>query len=137
MQLAPYLSFDGRCEEAFRFYAEALGGTVTFMQTFGDSPMAGETPPGWHAKVMHATLTLGSQTVMGSDAPPDQYQAPQGLYVSIGLTDAAAGERIFAALAEGGAIHVPYSKTFWSPGFGMVVDRFGIPWMVNVEGEPA
>lgn len=137
MQIAPYLNFDGRCEEAFTFYAATLGATITFMQTHGDSPMAAQTPPEWQGKIMHATLTLGNYTVMGSDAPPDHYQAPQGTYVSIGLTDAVEGERIFSALAEGGTVHVPFSKTFWSPGFGMAVDRFGIPWMVNVEGPAA
>jgi PhnB protein len=99
--------------------------------------MAAQTPPEWKSKVMHATLTLGSYTVMGSDAPPDHYQRPQGTYVSIGLTNPVEGQRIFTALTAGGTVTMPFGSTFWSPGFGMVVDRFGIPWMVNVEGQPA
>ncbi len=135
MQFAPYLSFDGRCEEAFRFYASTFGGTITFMQTFGESAMADQTPAEWHGKIMHATMTVGGETIMGSDAPPERYDQPQGFYVSIGPADAADGRRLFSALARGGTIHMPFESTFWSAGFGMLVDRYGIPWMVNVEGQ--
>ena len=90
-------------------------------------------PADWGDKVMHATLTFGDQVLMGADAPPSRYAKPQGLTISVGLSDPAEGERIFKALAEGGAIVMPFGKTFWSPGFGMATDRFGIPWMVNCE----
>lgn len=135
MELAPYLNFDGSCREAFRFYADLLGGTVTFMQTFGESPM--DAPPGWQDKVMHATMTVGAQRLMGSDAPPQHYQRAQGTYLSIGLKSLAEGERVFTALADGGTVEMPFGKTFWSPGFGSVVDRFGTRWMINVEGAAA
>lgn len=130
MELAPYLNFDGSCREAFQFYATLLGGTVIFMQTFGESPMT--APPGWGDKVMHATIAVGSQRLMGSDAPPQRYNRPQGTYVSMQLTSRSEGERIFQALSDGGQVEMPFSETFWSPGFGMVVDRYGIPWMINV-----
>jgi PhnB protein len=135
MELAPYLNFDGSCREAFGFYADLLGGTIAFMQTFGESPV--DAPPGWHDKVMHATLTLGADRLMGSDAPPQHYHRPQGTYVSLQLKTRQDGERIFKAFADGGTVEMPFTETFWSPGFGMVVDRFGIPWMVNVEAQPA
>jgi PhnB protein len=86
---------------------------------------------------MHATVTIGSHRVMGSDAPPGRYEPPAGTYVSVQLGSQPDGERVFKALADGGTVEMPFAKTFWSPGFGMVTDRFGIPWMINVEGEPA
>ena len=136
MKITPYLNFDGDCEAAFAFYAKALGGTITFKQTYGESPMAAHGGPAWQHKIMHTSLAVGDQVIMGADAPPDRYKAPQGLQVSIGLTDATEGERMFTALAEGGTVQMPYQKTFWSSGFGMLVDRFGTPWMVNTEGQP-
>jgi PhnB protein len=131
MQFVPYLNFDGRCADAFDFYASTLGGQVTFKQTFGESPMNGGVSPDWSGKIMHATVAVAGQTIMGSDAPPERYHPPQGFYVSIHVSDPAEGQRIFDALARGGKVHMPYEKTFWSPGFGMLEDRFGIPWMVN------
>jgi PhnB protein len=82
---------------------------------------------------MHATLSVGDETLMGADSPPGRYQQPKGMNVSIHVKDTAEGERIFNALAENGNITMPFEKTFWSPGFGMCVDQFGIPWMVNTE----
>ena len=131
MEVSPYLNFDGRCAEAFRFYEERLGGRLEFLQTHGDSPMREHVPPAWHDKVMHARLVLGGQALMGCDAPPDHYATPQGLTVSITADTTVEAERIFTALAEGGRTTMPFAQTFWSAGFGMAVDRFGIPWMVN------
>jgi PhnB protein len=133
MKLSPYLNFNGQCAAAFDVYAKCFGGTITFMQTFGESPMKDQVPADWHDKIMHTTLTIGDTALAGADAPPAHYAQPQGIQVSISIGDPAEGERIFKALAENGTITVPFEKTFWSSGFGMVVDRFGIPWMVNCE----
>jgi PhnB protein len=133
MELSPYLNFNGQCAEAFKFYEQCLGGKIVFMQTHGESAMKDQTPPDWQDKIMHATLKVGSQVLMGSDAPPAHYAAPQGIYVSISLPDPADGERIFNALADRGKVNMPFQKTFWAAGFGMLVDRFGTPWMVNCE----
>lgn len=133
MHLNSYLNFKGECETAFKFYEKCLGGKIVGMMTHGDSPMAGQVPPDWAKEIMHARLVVGDQALMGSDAPPDRYQAPQGFYVSISVPTPADADRVFNALAEKGAVQMPIQKTFWSARFGMLVDRFGIPWMVNCE----
>jgi PhnB protein len=133
MQLNAYLSFNGQCEAAFKFYERLLGGKVTFMMTWGESPMKDQFPPELQKQIMHATLTVGDGLLMGADPPPDRYEKPQGISVSINLKDTAEGKRIFNGLAEGGTVHMPFQETFWAAGFGMCVDRFGIPWMVNCE----
>jgi len=133
MQINPYLSFNGDCEEAFKFYEQCLGGKIEFMMTHEQSPMAGETPAEWLKKIMHARLSVGDQVLMASDAPPGRYETPRGLWVSLGIKNAADADRIFAALAAGGAVCMPIAETFWAERFGMVVDRFGIPWMINCE----
>ncbi|HEY0511927.1 MAG TPA: VOC family protein [Thermoanaerobaculia bacterium] len=133
MQMSPYLNFNGQCEEAFKFYEQCLGGKIEMMQTFGDSPMADQAPPDWRDKIMHARLVVGDHALMGSDAPPERFQQPQGFYVSLAPKGAAEGERIFNALAENGTVQMPFQETFWAAGFGMLVDRFGIPWMLNCE----
>jgi PhnB protein len=132
LKLVPYLSFDGQCEEAFKLYETCLGGKITFMQTYGDSPMAEQTPPELHKRVMHATLAVGDQVLQGSDAPGG-YQKPQGFTIAIALSDAAEAERIFKALSENGEVQMPLEETFWAMRFGMVIDRFGTPWMINCE----
>jgi PhnB protein len=133
MDLNPYLLFDGRCAAAFKFYAKTLGGKIVAMQTHGDSPMKDQVAPDWQDKILHAKLVVGDKTLMGSDAPPANYERPKGIQVSISLTDATEAERIFKELADSGKVTLPFQKTFWSPGFGMTVDRFGIPWIVNCE----
>jgi PhnB protein len=131
MELSPYLLFNGQCEEAFKFYEQCLGGKIVMIQTHGESPMKDQVPPDWRDKIIHVRLTVGDQALMGSDAPPSHYAAPQGMSVSITVGAAADAERIFNALAENGKVNMPFQKTFWSSGFGMAVDRFGIPWMVS------
>ncbi|MEO8480998.1 MAG: VOC family protein [Acidobacteriota bacterium] len=133
MQLTAYLNFPGQCREAFTTYERILGGKITFIQTHGESPMKDSVPADWQDKVMHATLQVDGSTLMGSDAPPEHYQKPQGFYVSIGMKSHDEGARIFRELSEGGRVNLPFDKTFWSPGFGMLVDRFGIFWMVNCD----
>src|SRR4051794_39985639 len=133
MRIAPYLNFSGNCAEAFRFYEQALGGEITFMQTHGDSPMRDQTPADWHDAVMHVSLTVGDQVLMGSDAPPSYYEKPQGFSVSLGMKDPAEAERIYQALAEGGQVKMELQETFWAARFAMLVDRFGTPWIINCE----
>lgn len=131
MELGPYLNFDGQCAAAFERYAEVLGGRIEMMQTHGESPMKAHVPAEWHDKVIHARLALADGVLMGSDTPPAHYSPPQGIHASISVPALAEAERIFMALAESGQITMPFQKTFWSSGFGMLTDRFGIPWMVN------
>jgi PhnB protein len=133
MQLNPYLLFNGNCAEAFKFYEETLGGKIEGLHTYSGSPGAEHAPPEWGDKVMHATIAIGDQKLMGSDPPPGHYEPPKGMSVSISLNDPDKGERIFNALADGGTTIMPFGKTFWAAGFGMCTDRFGIPWMVNCE----
>jgi PhnB protein len=133
MQLNPNLNFNGQCEAAFKFYEQCLGGKIQTMMTWGDSPMAAQVPSEWRDRIIHTTLIVGEGALLGCDAPPDRYEAPRGFSVTIQVKDAAEGERIFQALAENGTVQMPFQKTFWSAGFGMCVDRFDIPWMVNCE----
>ena len=130
MKFTPYLNFNGNCADAFKFYEGVFGGKIVFLQTHAQSPMKDQVPPDWQDKVLHVNLDVNGQALMGSDAPPGHYAKPQGLYVTISV-DPEAGERIFSALAENGKVTMPFGKTFWSSGFGMVVDRFGTPWMVD------
>jgi PhnB protein len=128
-----YLIFNGRCEEAFTFYGKCLGGKIDSMMTFGDSPMADQAPANWGKKIMHARMTVGSTVLMGSDGPPDRYEEPRGFSLSVGIKDPAEAERMFNELAAGGSVQMPIQQTFWAAKFGMLVDRFGIPWMINCE----
>jgi PhnB protein len=133
MQVNPYLAFNGKCEEAFTHYAKVLNGKILFKMTNAESPMADKTPPEQRNRIMHATLQVGDRLIMGADAPPNYYTKPGGFSVSINCKDVAEAERVFKALADGGEVKMPLQKTFWSPGFGMFIDRFDIPWMVNVD----
>lgn len=133
MQLNPYLSFNGQCEAAFTYYAQVLGGTNVAMATYGDSPMADEVSSDWRNKIMHARLVVGDKVLMGSDNPPGHPSETKGFCVALGIDDPAEAERIFNALADNGQVQMPIQETFWAIRFGMLVDRFGIPWMVNCE----
>jgi PhnB protein len=133
MKLNPYLAFDGRCREAFAFYEKALGGKIAFIQTMGESPMAANMPAEAHGRVMHVTLHVGDQVLQGADAPPGQFTKPAGFCVALHVDDAAQGERVFNALATDGQVQMPFQATFWAKGFGMLVDQFGTPWIVNAE----
>jgi PhnB protein len=133
MQLSTYLSFKGDCEAAFKFYERCLGGKIEMKMTFGESAMADQVPPSFRNQIAHMRIRVGDSLLMGSDAPPDRYQEPKGVFVSIGVDAAADAERIFAQLAEKGSVQMPMAKTFFAERFGMVIDRFGIAWMVNCE----
>jgi PhnB protein len=131
MKLNTYLVFDGRCKEAFEFYAGVLGAKIESMLTHRGTPAEGMVAPEWADKIMHARLSVGSSLLMGSDAPPDRYKTPHAFSVNIGIDEVADAERIFHALSEGGKVGMPIQQTFWATRFGMVTDRFGIPWMIN------
>ena len=134
MQMSPYLSFNGQCEAAFTFYEQVLGGTPGPMFRYTGSPFAGQVSADWADKIMHGSITIAGVVVQGADVTPEQYEAPKGISLSLQIPDADEGNRVFRELAEGGRIVMPFEATFWAAGFGIVVDRFGIPWLVNCEG---
>lgn len=131
MQLTPYLTFNGNCEEAFRYYEKHLRGKIEAMIPHEGTPAEEHVPANWKKKIMHARLVVGDAALMGSDAPPQHYSKPQGVSVSINVDDLKEGERMFHALADGGTTTMPFAETFWAKGFGMCTDRFGTLWMVN------
>ena len=131
MQVNPYLSFDGNCDAALKFYQKVLGARIEDSFPYGDGNPEMQTPPGWKDKIMHARLTIDDEVIMASDAPPGHFQKPQGFHVSLQVEDPTDAERRFKALSDGGTVTMPFGKTFFSKGFGMGIDQFGIPWMVN------
>ncbi|MBB3226518.1 PhnB protein [Luteibacter sp. Sphag1AF] len=140
MKLNPYLMFNGNCEEAFNFYQKALSGEITMLSRYGDMPQEeggggegpGPIPPEFLDRIMHMRIVVKGQTLMGSDVHPRfGYKGIQGCSVALGFNDVAEAERVYKALSEGGKIEMPFAPTFWSEGFGMFEDKFGVPWMVN------
>lgn len=135
MQIQPYLFFDGRCEEAVEFYRRALGAEVTMFMRYKDSPeppAPGMIPPGAEDKVMHTSLRIGDTTLMASDGQCTGQSSFHGFSLSLTAPSEAEAERLFASLADGGRVQMPLTKTFFSPRFGMVADRFGVSWMILV-----
>ncbi len=133
--IQPYLFFNGRCEEAVEFYRKALGAEVETTMRFKDSPephQPGTIPPGFENKIMHTSFRIGQTTVMASDGCSAEGPSFQGFSLSLSVPSESEAERAFAALAEAGQVRMPLTKTFWSPRFGMVADRFGIGWMIAV-----
>lgn len=135
MQVQPYLDFGGRFDEAMAFYGQVMGAKVTFLMRYKDTPPGGGEPPSaaWAEKVMHANVQIGDSQIMASDGREGQTPAFSGFTLSVGYVPNAEGKRIFDALSEGGQVIMPYQKTFWAEGFGMVVDKFKMTWMVNCE----
>ena len=134
-QVQPYLFFDGRCEEAIEFYKGALGAKVDMMMRFKDSPEPvppGMCPPGSDDKVMHAALRIGNTVVMASDDMAGGKPEFKGFSLSVNAANEAEADKVFAALGKGGKVTLPLGKTFYSPRFGMVTDKFGVGWMVIV-----
>lgn len=134
MAIEPYLFFNGRCEEAIEFYKKALGAEVLMTMRYKESPEPpppGVVPQGWENKVMHATLRVGEGTLMASDGCSEGGTF-QGFSLSLSLRDESEAKSAFSALSEGGQVQMPLGKTFWSPCFGMVTDRFGVAWMITV-----
>ena len=137
MHIEPYLFFNGRCEEAIAFYKRALGAEVLMLMRNNEAPEPappGMLLPGSEDKVMHATLRIGASNLMLSDGRCDGKPVFNGFSLSIDAANEAEADRLFAALADGGTVQMPLAKTFWSPKFGMVADRFGVGWMVSVAG---
>ena len=136
MQVQPYLFFDGRCEEAVEFYRSALGAEVTMLMRWKDCPEPGDcsmVPPGSENKVMHTSFRVGDTIVMASDGRCTGQPNFQGFALSIAAQTVADADRLFRALADGGQVQMPLTKTFFSPRFGMVADRFGVSWMIITE----
>jgi len=133
MQLNPYLNFNGQCQAAFKFYAQVLGGKIEAMIPHAGTPAEEHVPAEWHDKIMHARMTVGDTVLMASDSPPEHYKEPKGFSVALHIKDPADAERVFHALAKNGSVQMPIQQTFWAVRFGMLVDQFGIPWMVNCE----
>ena len=136
MQVQPYLFFNGRCEEALKFYGEKLGAQVLFQMRFSDAPPNPQQPirPGTENKIMHSTIRIGSTELMASDGNCDDTPGSgthTGYGLSITVDDPLQGEKTFNAMCEGGNVVMPWQATFWSTGFGMVVDKFGVMWMVT------
>ncbi len=131
-QFEPYLSFNGNCADAMRFYERALGGKIEMMMKFSEGPPQPGQPPMQGDGIMHASMTLDGCRLMASDNPPGMsYEPMKGITVSLAYQTADEGRKIFDALADGGRVIMPFGRTFWADGFGMVVDKFGAPWMVN------
>ena len=138
MQLNPYLIFNGNCAAAFKFYEKCLGGKIVMMMTHAEAPsddQARQVPTAWRDKIMHVRMNVGDVALMGSDAPAEFYEEKKGFSVSLTVDTPADAERIFAALSDKGTVRMPMQQTFFALRFGMVVDQFGTPWMVNCEGE--
>ncbi|QND53130.1 VOC family protein [Phyllobacterium sp. 628] len=131
MNINAYLNFNGQCEEAFNVYAKVLGGTIQALIRFDEAPEGGQMPPETAKQIMHVMMTVGQNALMGSDAPPPYFEKPQGMHVALHLDTAEEADRVFAALSDGGKITAPIGETSWAIRFGMLVDRFGTPWIIN------
>jgi PhnB protein len=136
MQVNPYLFFDGNCEAAFTLYAQTLRGEIEMLMRYGDAPDS-DANPAIADRVIHVCLKFGGQRLMGSDACPPQhpYTRVEGFFVCVNVDSAAEAKRIYDAFAEGGRVLAPLDKTFFSEAWGMLVDRFGTPWMINCQKE--
>ena len=135
MVIQPHLAYTGNCEEALNFYKSVLGGDITFIMRHGESPMKDQVPVDWHQKVMHATFTADGASIMACDRPPGM-PGPNGfcgITLSIAGKDVASSKVVHKGLADGGQITLPFGPTFWAKGFGMLVDKYGVSWMVNSE----
>ena len=133
MEVSAYLSFKGDCEEAFKCYEEVLGAKPGLLFRYADSPMVDVVPEGWDSKIMHGSVKIGGKLLEGADVPPEKYEKPQGFSLSLSVPTPDEAEKVFEKLGIGGRVVYPIAKTFWSERFAMIVDRFGIPWMINCE----
>ena len=133
MELNPYLNFNGQCATAFKFYERVLGGKIIAMMTGADMPKASGMGKDWEGKIIHARLQVGDKLLMGSDSPPGHFESAKGFHVTLGIATPAEAERVFKALSAGGKVTMPIQETFWARRFGMLVDKFGTPWMINCE----
>lgn len=131
MQSCPHLGFPGTCEEALHFYEQTLGAKIQYISRYQETPMAAQVPPEFGGKIIHAAFTIGDSRIMAADAPPDRYSKAHGIAITLESASPEEAEKAFQALTAGGEVHMPFQKTFWSPGFGAGRDKYGIPWMVN------
>jgi PhnB protein len=131
MRISIHLIFDGDCAAAFELYRNLFGGELTTLMKFGDSPLADTVEPRFRDRILHATLKLGDQELLGADVLPRDYLRPQGFSILLSQPTLADAKRVFDALADGGRVHLPFQKVFWAEGFGVVVDRFGVSWEVT------
>ena len=133
--IQPYLFFNGRCEQAVEFYRKAVGAQVDMMMRYKESPEPpppGRIPPGFENKIMHTSFRIGATTVMASDGCSAESPKFEGFSLALSVSSEAEADRVFAGLSDGGKVEMPLMKTFWSPRFGMLTDRFGIGWMISV-----
>jgi PhnB protein len=131
MSLSFHIGFNGQCQEAFEFYAEHLQGTIGTMLQFKDSPAAKNTPADWQDKIVHANISIDEVELAGADVMPEQYQKPKGFCLLLGVDTESRVDSVFNQLSIDGEIIFPPQKTFWSPRYAIVVDRFGVPWKIN------
>lgn len=136
MKLIPYLNFDGDCEAAFEFYERVLGGKIGDKMTWEASPEENNISSSRAHQIMHMNMTLGDQEIMGTDAPPEYFEEPKGTSVLLAIDDPERAESVFTALGENGTVKMPIQETFWAARFGMLVDQFGTPWMINCDKTP-
>lgn len=135
MRINPYLSFNGNCEAAFKFYAKNLEGKVAYQVSYAESPMASKVPADWGGKILHATLMVKDQVIGGADCFPGQYEKPQGISVTLDIESPEEADRVYKALSQNGEIQMECQETFWARRFAMFTDQFGTPWMINC-GKP-
>jgi PhnB protein len=131
VRVNPYLSFDGQCEVALRFYQRCLGGEIVFMMTYDQSPSATQVPNEWGKRIYHATFTFGQQTLGAADAPPGAYRVPQGFSLMIETDEPDEADRLFEMFSENATVQMPIEETAWARRFGVLTDQFGIPWMIS------
>lgn len=131
MSLSFHLDFKGQCQDAFEYYAEHLGGAIGMMLKYKDSPASSSVGADWQNKVVHANISLEGVELAGADLPPEQYRAPSGFYLLLGASTEERVQSIFDCLADNGKVIMPPQKTFWSPCYAIVVDRYGVPWKIN------
>lgn len=136
MKVAPYIHFDGQCREAFEFYAATLGGRMNMLMTYADAPVPTHVSEAEKGRVMHCSLSVGDDIIMGSDAPPGMFEGKMGFSISLHPAEPAEAEQIYAALAENGTVRMPIQETFWAHRFAMLTDRFGTSWMVSCDKTP-
>ena len=134
MRIDFHINFSGQCQEAFEFYQSILGGEVELL-TYGNSPAKEDVPADWAEKIVHGSFAFNNLQITGADLLPENYQKLQGFQLLLQLNNSSEAQRIFDALAAGGIVTMPLQKTFWTDAYGIVTDRFGIPWEVNSNAE--
>jgi PhnB protein len=130
MKLLTYLNYGGNCQDAFRFYEQHLGGTITMMMTHGEAPNAGDVAPDWKHAILHARISIGETELLGADIPPDRFQPMRSVYLSLIVGSIGEAERVHALLSDGGQIFMPMQETFFAIRFAMLRDKFGTSWMI-------